>query len=623
MSSINDSLMRCRVFVELGRIPEAELEVARILERDTDNLDALSLFAKIKHVKGELSHAIACWGRLQTCSQRMLSDAFGGTASIGHATATEAAPALRELEPALELLRQNRAAEARAWCVALADRSRGQDPILYKLGVIAGSWLAEVCGDLVGARAELERLGAERGYEHDFDRLLALVRVYDRLGTPDAIEAAAKICRHLLAKLDEKRVEKLSVLGQLAALERRAGRREIAEQLDARFREAFRRRMHRASLLDLVRVAAGEYIPLEELRAVEPGDRQLSELSARERAIAAAIRGDIAFARRYFRSSEDRIDRCYLADLAALEGAYDHAIDIYLDTLRAHPIEPVVVGWLLDRHARVPSPAIARHWSDTERCQRTLQLLEIGCELAPQRPAVWRRLATLHEIAGRDATRCAARASALATSRETPIGRVLAAGVYHYGVKAKGLLHEIWASRTPAAPGRGGTLSVDDIHGNVTAELRAAIRNTFVCAREYARAKLPDLTTDLDDYTYAYKVPKEDEQSGGLSAGLPSALAFLSVFLQRPITKTIASSGAIICEAHDVITIGPIGEAEHKVKAAYHGNLRRLILPLANRADVERSTLVPPAICEEIVSYASDLDQAVKIVFGTDLFTRA
>jgi ATP-dependent Lon protease len=88
------------------------------------------------------------------------------------------------------------------------------------------------------------------------------------------------------------------------------------------------------------------------------------------------------------------------------------------------------------------------------------------------------------------------------------------------------------------------------------------------------------------------------------------------------VSRTIASSGALIAEAHDVITIGRIGEVAFKVSAAYHGNLRSLLLPLANRADLERSTQVPLAITRDIVQYASDLDEAVKLVFGPDAFTR-
>src|SRR5262249_48900308 len=151
---------------------------------------------------------------------------------------------------------------------------------------------------------------------------------------------------------------------------------------------------------------------------------------------------------------------------------------------------------------------------------------------------------------------------------------------------------------------------------------RATIRNTFVAVREYARAKFPHATEDLDDYTYSYKLPKEDEPSGGLSAGLPSALAFLSVFLQRAVPAGIASSGALVTEAHDVITIGAVGEAEYKVKAAYHANARGLVLPLANKGDLERSALVPAEITREIVQYAADLDRVLELVFGADVFVR-
>lgn len=570
---------------------EAELEVARVLEACPDSLDALSLFAKIKHINGELSKAIACWAQIQARSPH------GATAPAGRG-----APAL----------------------------FHAHDPRLYKLAVIAGASLAERCGDLASARTQLERLGHERGFEHDLDRLCALARVYEQLGTPEALASAARICRHVLDELERCGVERLSMLGRLASLERRAGRAEIAAEIDARFLDGMRRRMHRPSLHDLVRVAAREYLPLERLRAVRPaGDHLPAELPRRERALGHALAGELEPARALFADGREPLDRRYLAELALIEGDEDRAIELFLGTLRDGPEDPSIIGWLLDRHARAPSAAIAGYWADPERRARAFALLEAGCQLAPLRPEPWRRLATLHELAGDAQTdlarRCAARAGVLAeaaAAREMPIGRVLAAGVYHLAGKAKGLLHEVWVHRTPASPGRGGTLADEDIHGNLAPELRAAIRNAFVAVREYVRAKLPHAAAELNDYTYSYKLPKEDEMSGGLSAGLPSALAFLSVFLQRPVSRAIAASGTLISEAHDVITVGPIGEAEYKVKAAYHGNLRSLILPLANRAELGRSTLVPSAIAGDLVCYAADLDQAMKLVFGADVFTR-
>ena len=62
----NDPRIRyAEVLVELGQLNRAELEIAEVLERSPEHLDALSLLAKIKHMRGELSLAIACGAQLQ------------------------------------------------------------------------------------------------------------------------------------------------------------------------------------------------------------------------------------------------------------------------------------------------------------------------------------------------------------------------------------------------------------------------------------------------------------------------------------------------------------------------------------------------------------------------------
>jgi len=115
-------------------------------------------------------------------------------------------------------------------------------------------------------------------------------------------------------------------------------------------------------------------------------------------------------------------------------------------------------------------------------------------------------------------------------------------------------------------------------------------------------------------------VASEDEPSGGLSAGLPSALAFLSVFLNRSVPQGIASTGALVADAHDVLVIGAVGEPEYKVRGAYNRNLQTVILPEANRAELETSPLVPRAVSSEIVRYAASLDDAVVLTFGPDVW---
>src|SRR5262249_18329611 len=156
----------------------------------------------------------------------------------------------------------------------------------------------------------------ERGFELDLDRLLALVRIYDQLGTPDALEAAAMICRYILRDLEARGVEKISLVSRLASLERRAGRADVAAELDRAFLSGVRRRIPRPSLHELVRVAPRDSLPLDRLRAVKPaGDALPADVSRRELALVHALRDDRARARELFASGDHALDRRYLADL--------------------------------------------------------------------------------------------------------------------------------------------------------------------------------------------------------------------------------------------------------------------------------------------------------------------
>jgi ATP-dependent Lon protease len=199
------------------------------------------------------------------------------------------------------------------------------------------------------------------------------------------------------------------------------------------------------------------------------------------------------------------------------------------------------------------------------------------------------------------------------------VGRVLAAAVYHFVGKAKGLIHEIWVARRPAAPGRGGQLT--EVLGNLTPEMVQGVRNAFLSVREFAEAKLPHLAGSIFEFDYTYKVTKEDEPSGGLSAGLPTALAFLSAFLNRPVPQDLAASGTLVADAHDVLTVRSVGEPEYKVRGAYNRNLRMLLLPAENGRELASTPLVPRAVTERIVRRVSSFDEAVTLVFGEEVWT--
>ncbi len=632
----DDRLPYAEVLVEIGELSDAESQLARVLEDRPEDLAALDLLAKIKHMRGELSEAIACWAQVNAKSShnqqarmhlssilQLARDSERGSGEflvLGPYQLWRKPAAHLELEEVFRIFLGRRTNEARNRCGELARKYRGKDPDLYRLAVMANAWIAELSGELETALSILEELGTERGFETDPNRVLALARLYEQIGTRELLEKAVQIYCHF-----DRDTEKISVLGHLEVLHRKLGSEDEAAQYERRFVEVFRRRMHRPTLSDAVRTAARRYIPLYKLAAARfalPGDG-LSQPTRRERGIELALSGGRQAAREVFAEAGEALDRKYLADLFVLEGAREEAIALYLASLGAYGNDASVLEWLLEQYAVTGSERIADYFRRPEVGRGALQMLEGLRSASPLRPSPWKQVAVLHRLLGnkREAARCAERAGALeeaAMRDRSTVGRVLAAAVYHFVGRPKGLIHEVWAARKPAEHGRGGFL--EEILGNLTPEMIQTVRNTFLSVREYARAKWPEQTRDILDYSYTYKVTKEDEPSGGLSAGLPSALAFLSVFLNRSVPQNIASSGALVADAHDVLVVRPVGEPEFKVRGAYNRNLVGVILPEGNRGELESSPLVPRAVCGEIVRYASRLDDAVVVMFGKDVW---
>lgn len=633
-----DRLRYAKVLVEMHDLHRAELEVAEILEDAPEQFEALSLFTKIKHMRGQLSLAVACSAQLQSrrafaggqgrmhleSMLHMAQDPVHGAGeflAMGQFQLVKKPTAYLELEEAFRQFVNRRPTEAGATCRRVASRHRERDLGVYKLAVLAEAWIHELIGQLQPACEILERLGLERGFETDLDRLMALVALYEKIGTRPSLEAAVNICRYLLDGDDGT-----LVLGRLAMLHQRLGESEAAAEYEQRHLAAYRSSMHRAGFQDLLSVASRRFLPIERLRAVRVPDTEIPpDATRREIAIANAIRGDAGEARRGLSNAPEVLDLKYLANLEALENGDargDRAAEAYVKVLRADPSDLNVIAWLLERQAAAPSRAIAAVFKEPSVLAESLQALEKAVHDNPVDFRLWRQLSALFGLMNRGADQqkqFADRAAALersARERSQAIGRVLSAATYRFAGTVHGLIHEIWATREMAAPGQGGALRRDDILGNLTSEMRDSVRNTFIAVREYAQSMFPHLTRDIMDYNYGYKVTKEDEPSGGTSAGLPTALAFLSQFLQRPIRQDIALTGMLVTDAHDVLTVRTVGDIEQKVDAAYHRNLEMIVVPTGNRPILELSSLVPAAIQAETVRYASDLNEAVRFVLG-------
>jgi tetratricopeptide (TPR) repeat protein len=625
-----------RVLVEMGDLDAAEREIEAALDHDPQHLAALNLFAKVKHIRGELSQAVACWAQIHAQSPhnerarmclgailQLMKDperAAGEFVALGQHQIARKPAAHLELEKAFRLFLQQKPDEARAVCDRLAAKLRGSERDLYKLAVLASAWIAELSLDLPGACSALERLGEERGFETDVDRVLALARVYERLGTPMHLDKAVYVYLYL-----GRSFEKLSTLGRLATIFQKLGREREAKEFEQKYLVAFQKRMHRVSRAEVARIAASRYLPLEKLARVRCVDGDDIVEVPRERGIVAALWGERSEAYEHFRSGGEILDLKYTAELSLMDGDVEGAVSGWLEALRADPADLRVLSALLDLHERKGAPRVARMLAEPELSRRVAAALDGAVRASPLTPGVWSALGTFRAILGeeREASRCRGRAEALraAADRDArPIGRVLAAAAFHFVGKSKGLVHQVWVDRTPALPSRGGTLAETAILGNVTFEMKQAIRNTFFAVREYARSRFPQQTADILDFDYTYKVTKEDEPSSGLSAGLPTALAFLSVFLQRPVPQDAAFTGVLIADAHDALVLRGVGDTVCKAKGAYNRNLRMLVLPAENRVELAGSAELPRAVETEIVRYARTLDDAVTLTFGNDVW---
>src|SRR6266567_6725526 len=142
-SSTEDLIRYARVLVEIGELYDAEIEVASVLEQRPEDLQALDLLAKIKHMRGELSAAIACWAQIHAKSPQLDSalmrlssmlqlarDTASGTGEflvLGPYQLWRKPAAHLELEEVFRLFLGRNPDEAMERCDALSHKYRDKD----------------------------------------------------------------------------------------------------------------------------------------------------------------------------------------------------------------------------------------------------------------------------------------------------------------------------------------------------------------------------------------------------------------------------------------------------------------------------------------------------------------
>lgn len=658
--TLEEVLLLARLLLSADRAGEAHRLLKPLVDRMQDNLQFMKLWAQLKHTQGQLTEAIRAFERVRALApadpsallqlaiiHRLSQNPDAARRELellgDHALAKRHLAQL-ELERAFQLAGKQQFTSAVEVCEALAEKHRAGDPEIAKLALLQKALLLEGLGNYDGAIETLERLGRERGFETDHDRLRCLARAYELRGTPEDLARAERVYGFLHEKTH--RPELLSRLARIAA---RRGDREAAAKLERRFTDAFRRENQELTLPELLRAAVDHYIPLVRLASLAP-DREQLETFARALTDRAASDGGArrqlalvhALLEQYEESAEiwrgliaggqaRAEDTKYFGDVCDARGDAAGARALYLAALSEEEVaDATILNSVLSGD---DDPDVLRLmlaiFRDPRKRERTYEALKHAAKNHQLSPEVWWTLARFERLIGlegqADRHESKARALSRAVERSGPrIGHVKVAAVYELIGQKQGIVHEIWASRYRVGPGGrsgpGGQLDETSIFGNVAPDMMRDIQNVFVAVKAFVTERFPHLVEDLDEHRYILKVTKEDETSGGNSAGIAVALCFLSVLLQKPIPQDIAVTGALVADSSTEIRLARVADVDHKVLGVYQRRLEKLILPVENRADLEHSDLVPREIWEKRVAFAATLTQLMKLVFGEDLW---
>jgi tetratricopeptide (TPR) repeat protein len=633
-------LVIARLCFEAGLSDQAEAEARAALSIQSGDEAALALLAAIHHQRGELGSAIrlhtemaprnptepsalAELGRLFESSMRPDHSALRPPTM--HGEPATAPSSMADLEHAFRLSFSGNLQQALRVVDRVALRARTEARPLYKLAILERAFLLEQAQDIRGAITTLERLADEPGLASDVERLLCLSMLYEREGTMERIRRALRAVRH--AYLVTRRP---TLLRRIARLVGKLGHTQLADAFESRYFEIFRRRMHALTLRETVGALRHVYIPPEGLSRLPFELHTVAHLAARHHdrkrmdhrrraAILAVCAGDDFQAASIFEQLDAQdettpIDLLYYGDILERRGETAKALAVRqraiaaLDKLDAAPLVRFC------GRTSVTSEQIRVALGDRARLDEARRVLEGRHKVCPDDTDTLQALARIAEARGdvENATRHEKHAHFVARHAESPQHVVLAAAAFRRFGEVRGIIHELWVDSRRVSKGRGG-LDADDVLGSVAADLRARAVAIFHAVRAFVRTRYPHrIVRDLDDRRYFLRITKDDEPSSGDSAGLPIAVAFASAMLGFSPPRDMAFSGALICDAHHVLTIGKIGDVDAKIEGAYERRPCKIVLPADNRDDVVFAERIPRRIADDMVIFARTFDEVLE-----------
>jgi ATP-dependent Lon protease len=175
---------------------------------------------------------------------------------------------------------------------------------------------------------------------------------------------------------------------------------------------------------------------------------------------------------------------------------------------------------------------------------------------------------------------------------------------------------ELLQTEATILPGKG-TLTLTGKLGEVMQEsARAALSYIRSRARQL---RLPDNFYDMIDIHV--HVPEGAVPKDGPSAGITIAVSIVSALTRKPVSRDVAMTGEITLRGR----VLPIGGLKEKILAAHRGGIKKVLIPLENKRDIEeipkrilkRVELVPVSHVDEV------LEEALVLKQGETLFSPA
>jgi ATP-dependent Lon protease len=172
---------------------------------------------------------------------------------------------------------------------------------------------------------------------------------------------------------------------------------------------------------------------------------------------------------------------------------------------------------------------------------------------------------------------------------------------------------ELLQTEAAIMPGKGNLV--------LTGKLGEVMQESAQAALSYVRSRSRQLRIPDDFYENIdihIHVPEGAIPKDGPSAGIALATSIVSALTRRPVRRDIAMTGEITLRGR----VLPIGGLKEKILAAHRGEVRKVLIPLENKKDIEE---IPKKILRKVDLGLVDhmdsvLQEALVVKKGEELF---